>query len=155
MKYVSYLPLLLCICSLLCCEDSQVTKPKQADPINNDTAEEPTTVPLFWEEVCGDDRFRNLFDCSNSLECYQVELVNDPFKDLVVLSIDINDPSRDIIYYNRFSFSLGRSGRYEKNKLYSKVFIVNPITKDTIFASYNCETKKRRRTLRYLFGAKP
>jgi hypothetical protein len=91
----------------------------------------------FWEIICQNNRFDHLFDCT-TLDCYQVELFQDPFKDLVVLSLHLKDSSTTKIYYNRFSF--GR--RNKKNKFNFTFPIVNPLTNDTLFCYHKYEKIK-------------
>jgi hypothetical protein len=98
-------------------------------------------IPLFWKEACKNVYFDNLFECNLSTN-YQVELLNDPFKDLVVITLDIKDSLFDVIYYNRFIYRVNSKNNIKNSvNVKSRIVMVNPITKDTLFFKYP-ETKK-------------
>jgi hypothetical protein len=141
MKSIFLILLFLYIFSFFSCGRDQSSNPKPPIGVSKDSITTPKPVPIFWKNICEDSRFTKLFDC-NTLDCYQIELLNDPFKDLVILTVNIQDSLTDEIYYNRFSFKTHK----EKNKLNkdkpTNLFpIVNNVTKDTIFCYFRGEKK--------------
>jgi hypothetical protein len=91
--------------------------------------------PLFWQEICRSRDFSYMYDCNN-YNCYQIELYNSPFKDFTVVTIDIRDSTKDIIFLNAFKKNNNKT--INKNE---QIIMINPSTKDTIKYFYRKTSK--------------
>lgn len=113
------------------------------------------SIPIFWTTICKSSDFSYFFNC-NKENCYQIELLNDPFKDLVVITLNLNDSLTDIIHFNRFAFRFSKNYTHDAKSIFKKVYpIINPITKDTIFCIHkNAKIMKIRKQqdLNYFFS---
>ncbi|MBL7825499.1 MAG: hypothetical protein JNJ57_02635 [Saprospiraceae bacterium] len=134
MKQTILLCLLGCLYFGFGCSNEPSSNPETSTISNNETHEMVDSVPIFWKTICSYNKFANLFDC-NTFDCYQIELINDPFKDFVALTIKIQDSIPDVIYYNRFSSKNSRI----KTKNNFVIPVINPITKDTFIYSCSAE----------------
>lgn len=142
------------IISLLIISCMREKPPKQQTSTDKTQNVATDSIPILWSTICQNSDFPYLFDCSKE-NCYQVELLNDPFKDLVVITLNLNDSLNDIIRFNRFSFKFSRNYANDKNKLNKVYPIINSITKDTIFCIHeNTKTLKieKQHDLDYFFS---
>jgi len=126
-----------------CSDGSRSSIDQLPNHVARDPASANVAVSPFWEVICKKNRFAKLFDCNKS-NCFQVELFQDPFKDLVVLTIDLDDSSTDIIHYTKIAFRrLGRDSNLLKKQYNIEIAVANPVTKDTIFGYLISENTKR------------
>jgi hypothetical protein len=127
MKYICCIALLFCSCKNESKPISQIIDTDKVEVI-------PKEKPHFWKEACNLKDFECLYDCNN-LNCYQVELLCDPFKDFVVITLDLSDSTKDIVFYNRFDYDLHPLDNHKKKN--TKVLkMAFPGSKDTISYSY-------------------
>jgi hypothetical protein len=132
MNILLHYSVIICFIGLLIsCKENKTTSNIPPTNKNEDVAKDQK--PLFWEISCKNDNFVNLFDCNKS-NCYQVELLSHLYKDIVILTLYINDSLVDKIYYNRFSVRSSRSNIFKKRKNDNNKFpIIYPINKDTFW----------------------
>lgn len=97
-------------------------------PESKDNQREP--IPLIWKAACEKGVFSSLFDCHRH-DCFQIELLHEPFKEWVMLTLDFKDTQTCTIIYNRFRYST--SDKYLTNK----IVVENPFTKDSLFYQYD------------------
>ena len=101
----------------------------------------PKEKPLFWQAICNYGDFLYMYDCNN-YSCYQIELYNSPFKDFTVVTIDIRDSTKDIIFLNvfrrNFPFKKNNNKTINKNE---QIIMMYPNTKDTITYFYKKTSK--------------
>lgn len=135
-----------------CVQDKPQSPQKSVSKTEDATTD---SIPIFWATICKNSDFSYFFNC-NKENCYQIELFNDPFKDLVVITLNLNDSLTDIIHLNRFSFRASKNFTKDKKNTLKKVYpIINPITKDTIFCGHqNTKTMKvaKQQDLNYFFS---
>ena len=143
------------ICSfwvVSCQQNKPENQQNSVDKTENVTAD---ATPVFWTTICQDSGFSYFFDC-NKEDCYQIELLNDPFKDFVVITLNLEDSLTDVIRFNRFAVSSSKSQTYGKKGMLNKVYpIINPMTKDTIFCFQKTENTikvGKRQDLNYFFS---
>jgi hypothetical protein len=123
---------LSCHCIVLSsCTNEPVTSPPPASWVKPLPEESP-----FWKEVCRSGNFPYMYHCSRA-DIYQIELYQH-FKDFVIVTIDISDSTKDVLYYNRFHVTLP-SGK--KNKGIKFLNVVNPVTNDSIVFYYRRVSK--------------
>jgi hypothetical protein len=129
MKYIYCIALLFCSCKNESKQIPQIIDTDKVEVI-------PKEKPLFWQEACKLKDFECLYDCNN-LNCYQIELYNSPFKDFVVITLDLSDSTKDIVFYNRFKYELQSLENHKKtNKNTNVLKMAFPGSKDTIRYSY-------------------
>ncbi len=129
MKYIYCIALLFCSC-----KNESKPIPKGIDTEKVEVI--PKEKPLFWQEACKLKDFEYLYDCNN-LNCYQIELLCDPFKDFVVITLDLSDSTKDIVFYYRFDYDLPPLNSHKKVNKNTKVLkMAFPGSKDTISYSY-------------------
>lgn len=92
----------------------------------------------FDSIICGLQDFNYLYQCNQIDSTFQVELWNDPFKDLILITCSIKDNEIDSLRYARFRFNSKR-----RNTLDQPKFIVNPYTNDTLFISWQAPKAMR------------
>ncbi len=92
--------------------------------------------PIFWELVCQTGEFPVLFDCNEDSISHQIELQNDPFKDLLILTIKMNSSHIDAIYYSRFIFKSKTPLPKNRRQQYKHFSIGNPMTKDSVYCYF-------------------
>ncbi|MCC7464844.1 MAG: hypothetical protein IT261_01160 [Saprospiraceae bacterium] len=96
-------------------------------------------LSLFWEKACESDVLMHSFDCSK-MDCYQIELFQDPFKDLVVITLDLRDSLSDIIYCSRFRYG-SRSKKSIQESKANALILANSSIGDTITFLYEMPLK--------------
>ena len=139
MKYLKSLFLFFTLVVIFwTCKSDQPRNSESSTNPESDTAIIHNQRSPFWEIICQKNQFDHLFDCT-TLDCYQVELLQNPFKDFVILSLYMQDSSITKIYYNRFSFS---TSRFNKKNFDFIFHIINPLTKDTLFCTHKYEKTK-------------
>ena len=135
-----------------CMQDKAHNQQKSVDKVKGVTID---STPIFWATICKNSDFSYFFNC-NKENCYQIELLNDRFKDLVVITLNLDDSLTDIIHFNRFSFRSSKNYTYDAKSILKKAYpIINPITKDTIFCIHkNAKIMKLRKQhdLNYFFS---
>lgn len=118
-------------------ESKRVSGQEGSSHVENTANEKPP----FWKEICKLEEFEYMYYCHDR-NCYQIELHNSPFKDLVVITLDISDSTRDLIYYNRFKDGFPPKVNNEKVESDVKlIVIVNPVTRDSIKYFYKNTSK--------------
>ena len=129
MKYICFT---LYLCVFFACEEGRPSIQKHSVAEFADTTAFNTT-PIFWKTICENSRFNNLFDC-NASDCYQIELLNDPFKDFIAIVINTQDSLSDEFSYYRFHFKTSNSAsKANSSRDGNLIPIVNTLTHDTIF----------------------
>ncbi len=108
-------------------------------PITVSKDNTPKPLSNFWEKACESDVLLTSFDCSK-VDCYQIELLNEPLKDFVVITLDLRDSTSDIIYCSRFKYRLS-SKRNIKESKHNSLILVNPVNKDTLSFFYDSPHK--------------
>jgi hypothetical protein len=143
---MKYIYIILFVFSLLACNEERSSTQKKIIEPYKDTVDKSEKVPIFWRTICEKQQFSNFFDCSNS-DCYQIELLNDPFKDFVVLTVNTQDSFFDIINYHRFAFKVSKNSTDHSNsrKPLFMIPIVNTSMQDTIFCLCMGEKKRKRK----------
>lgn len=130
MKTQFLMSLILSTTLVFSCNGDKSGEKKALDTIPKNDLTKP--VSLFWEKACESNELLNSFDCCK-FDCYQIELLNDPFKDFVIITLDLRDSLSDIIFYSRFKYSsLSKKSTQKSKSKMNSLILVNPVTKDTI-----------------------
>lgn len=127
---------LFALISLACRNENPPVKiPPQEKVLENSSESD---LPEFWKEACNTDDLKLLFDCNAAeKDYYQIELLQDPFKDYVIISLIFKQENIDKIYLTRFHFSMSDKPGPNSKRFKEKLCVINPMTKASLYFYYN------------------